>query len=290
MQSYPTIVNHIPKEKNHYDNTPEDKALVDNKIAAGNMAIGESSNLAQLCLSYTYTYDDEKFKLYTCILSVLAQVSIDNAKRTFDINLTEEIARIKKDMDIDQNKYPAFWFILQRKNKFAKSVMYTDEDRVKKQKKNDEKVNPDLKCPMNYLFDYRFDRVAPRNKEIPMSEFFVKYPLDISARRFTKIEHLIQKYSTELSQYFTHSDENLSMEFLEIDFDELIDEIKKINISNKYVGLMSWLIDRCLRITPQMKANKNTSNSTLWRNRSVLMKVLYTINPNAFLQCFNKGI
>ena len=51
MQNYPTIVNNIPKEKNHYSNTPEDKALVDNKIAAGNMAIGESSNLAQLCLS-----------------------------------------------------------------------------------------------------------------------------------------------------------------------------------------------------------------------------------------------
>ena len=73
MQNYPTIVNNIPKEKNHYSNTPEDKALVDNKIAAGNMAIGESSNLAQLCLSYSYSFEDnEKYLNYACILSVLA--------------------------------------------------------------------------------------------------------------------------------------------------------------------------------------------------------------------------
>ncbi len=72
MQNYPTIVNNIPKDKNKYSNTFEDKALVDNKIADGNMAIGESSNLAQLCLSYSYTYPDQKYLDYTCILSVLA--------------------------------------------------------------------------------------------------------------------------------------------------------------------------------------------------------------------------
>ena len=72
MQHYPTIVNNIPKEKNNYNNTARDKALVDNKIAAGNMAIGESSNLAQLCLTYTYNFDDQKYIDYCCVLSVLA--------------------------------------------------------------------------------------------------------------------------------------------------------------------------------------------------------------------------
>lgn len=74
MKHYPTIVNNIPKEKNHYSNTLEDKALVDHKIASANMAIGESSNLAALCLSYTYNYEDRKFYEYVCILSVLAQL------------------------------------------------------------------------------------------------------------------------------------------------------------------------------------------------------------------------
>lgn len=71
-EHYPTIVNNIPKESNHYDNTMLDKAIVDNKLAAANLAIGESSNLAQLCLTYTYNFDDIKYYHYTCILSVLA--------------------------------------------------------------------------------------------------------------------------------------------------------------------------------------------------------------------------
>ena len=72
VEYYPTIVNNIPKETNHYDNTMLDKAIVDNKLAAANLAIGESSNLAQLCLTYTYNFDDVKYYHYTCILSVLA--------------------------------------------------------------------------------------------------------------------------------------------------------------------------------------------------------------------------
>ena len=72
VQNYPTIVNNIPKEKNHYDNTPEDFAKADNNLAKSQLAIGESSNLAQLALSYTYNFDDRKFDDYVCILSVVA--------------------------------------------------------------------------------------------------------------------------------------------------------------------------------------------------------------------------
>jgi hypothetical protein len=67
-----TIVNSIPKETNHYDNTLENFAIVDNKLAASQRAIGESSNLAQICLTYSHSMRDEKFKDYVCILAVLA--------------------------------------------------------------------------------------------------------------------------------------------------------------------------------------------------------------------------
>lgn len=70
--NYPTIVNNIPKEKNHYDNTLENFAIIDNKLAASQNAIGESSNLAALCLTYTYNSDDPKYEEFACILSVLA--------------------------------------------------------------------------------------------------------------------------------------------------------------------------------------------------------------------------
>lgn len=70
--NYPTIVNNIPKDKKTYNNTLDDFALIDNKLAASQLAIGESSNLAQICLTYTYNFHDKKYDDYVCILSVLA--------------------------------------------------------------------------------------------------------------------------------------------------------------------------------------------------------------------------
>ena len=72
VQNYPTIVNNIPKEKNIYTSSLEDFAKVDNKLAASQSAIGTSSNLAALALSYSYSFPDKKYTNYVCILSVLA--------------------------------------------------------------------------------------------------------------------------------------------------------------------------------------------------------------------------
>ena len=114
IKDCPTIVNCIPKEKNIYDNKPEDFAKIDNRLAASQMAIGESSNLAQLALTYTYNFNEQKYQDYVSILSVIAQLAIDSAKRSFDIDIPKEIARIKKDMEIEQNGLPYFWQITKK--------------------------------------------------------------------------------------------------------------------------------------------------------------------------------
>ena len=72
VKHYPTIVNNIPKEKNSYSSSLEDFAKIDNKLAASQMSIGSSSNLAQIALSYSYSFPDKKYINYVCILSVLA--------------------------------------------------------------------------------------------------------------------------------------------------------------------------------------------------------------------------
>ena len=71
-EHYATIDNNIPKEKAHYKNEMVNFAIVDNMLAASQLAIGESSNLAQLALTYTYNFNDQKYFDYVCILSVLA--------------------------------------------------------------------------------------------------------------------------------------------------------------------------------------------------------------------------
>ncbi len=70
--NYPTIVNNIPKDSRRYDYSLENYAKIDNELAKAQLDIGESSNLAQLGLTYSYNYDDEKYNDYVCILSVLA--------------------------------------------------------------------------------------------------------------------------------------------------------------------------------------------------------------------------
>ena len=62
--NYPTIVNNIPKEKNKYDNCIENFSLIDNNLAAAQGAIGQSSNLAQIALTYSYNFSDEKWRNY----------------------------------------------------------------------------------------------------------------------------------------------------------------------------------------------------------------------------------
>lgn len=268
---YPTIVNNIPKEKNIYSNTMDDYATIDNGLAKSQTDIGESSNLAQIAQTYACNFNDSKFTDYVCILSVLAQVAIDNAKRRFDIDLPQEIQRIKNDMDIKTHQYPKFWLIIKRG--FSKAH-----------------INNDLKCPMNYLYDLELNKFRNSSPTIPMREFFIRHVLEKDKKQCRKVEDVISKYSLgllEIQKGDENSDENILL--LRSDFNELINDIQKIYISSNYSGLFSWLIDRAFMISPKVYAKSKEIKSTINKNRSILLKVLYTINPKSFLNCFKSG-
>lgn len=266
---FPTIVNNIPKEQNHYDNTMEDYALIDNNLAKSQLAIGESSNLAQLALTYTYNYDDKKYKDYVCILSVLAQVSIDSAKRRYDIDIPKEIRRIKNDMDISQHGYPKFWMNIRRDF-------------------NKDKINYKLVCPMNMLSDIKFPEFPIKKGVLPMSYFFKQYQLDGNRRKSKKVEGLIEKYALKL--YLSHTNNDDEYFLLRNDFDEMVEDIRQMYISKEYLGLMSWLINRAFCITPNIQAQSYAMQSKINKNKSILLKTLYSVNPNNLLQIFNKNI
>lgn len=277
---YPTIVNNIPKEKNSYDLSLENFAKIDNNLAAAQLAIGESSNLAQICLTYTYNFNDQKYTDYVCILSVLAQVAIDNAKRRFDINLTEEISNIKKDMDIKNNGFPSFWGLIRKDF-------------------NKRRINGSLVCPMNYIFDIEVAKYRSIESTLPMSDFFVKYKMDEHKRKSRKVEELIQKFSFDLYETYQKPLNNLEIDeeeagdvylLLRDDFDKMIEDIRGIYISGNYIGLMSWLIDRAFCITIGAKRNKHVLQSKINNNKSILLKTLYVINPDVLLKCFSKNI
>ena len=127
-EKYPTIVNALSESGLSYDNSMEEYAVMDNKLANSKMGIGESSNLAMLALTYYWTFinkpelldkyfhNEENDKLSEkqkdkiikelydnfVILSVLAQVIIDGCKREYDVSGTDEIKRLR---DLSSMKY-----------------------------------------------------------------------------------------------------------------------------------------------------------------------------------------
>lgn len=268
-QNYPTIKNNIPKEKNIYGKSMDDYAGIDNNLAKSQLDIGESSNLAQIAQTYAYNFDDTKYIDYVCILSVLAQVAIDNAKRRFDIDLTGEIKRIKDDMDIKTNLYPSFWKIIKRGF-------------------NDKNVNESLKCPMNYLYDLDLSEFHHKDSTLPMSHFFIKYEMGNNIRTCRKVEEIISKYSLKLYEINDNA-ENDDYLLLRKDFDDMIAEIQAIRISKNYLGLFSWMIDRSFKILPGSIRNKKSISSVLNKNKSLLLKVLYNVNTTNLLKCFSKN-
>lgn len=267
---YPTIVNNIPKDKNVYLNTMSDYAKIDNNLANSQLDIGESSNLAQLSQTYTCNYDNPKYTDYVCILSVLAQVAIDNAKRRFDINLTDEIKRIKKDMDIKNNMYPSFWTIIK------KGV-------------NKEFIDHNLKCPMNYLYDLDLLKFHNLDDTLPMSYFFIKHEMKNNIRTCRKVEDMIAKYSIKVYETNINNSEDEDYFLLRKDFDDLLFDISKIKISKDYLGLFSWILDRAFKILPGSIRNQRSISSILNKNKSMLLKVLYDINSSNLLKCFSKN-
>ena len=284
---YPTVVNNIPKEKNIYSNSMTDYAIADNTLAAAQLAIGESSNLAQLALTYTYNFDSEKYCEYADILAVLAQVAIDQAKRKFEVDITSEIRRIRADLDIDTNGLPKFWLLTKKnKQKFKNAKKKIEKDKESKLKIKS-KINKELVCPMNELYDYRPAPAKRRCRPIPMEEFWIKHELKEDRRKSRKVEQLIENYGLELNKFL--SSDNIEKEdimLFEEDLEYLIDEIKTIYISKNYIGLMSWLLNRAFVIGSGAKGKTDIMASATERNKPLLIKVLYTINKDAFLSCF----
>lgn len=267
-KAYPTTVNNIPKESKHYDNTSKNFAVIDNGLAHSQRNIGESSNIAQICLSYGHTMKDRIYVDNTYILAVIAQAAIDSAKRAFDIDITDEIKRIKDDIDIKTNGYPEFW-------KYIRKGF------------NEAKINPDIRCPMNSVCKTRYGEWHSPLSTIPIESLFVrdiKYSVTREAKR---IRDLINKYSIELAtdriedngfSATEHDEYLLSLE----KYDEFIEDLRQTYFGRKYKSI----ILRLLRQAFCYKGVEEKYYGIIEKTRPLLLKVLYDVNKATFLECF----
>jgi hypothetical protein len=258
-QEYPTIVNNIPlvpknltqdeKEKygvTEYQNTLEGYALMDNNIAKFQYGIGNSSNVAQLALSYYFDklartgVKDKNLEDVYIICSCMAQCYIDSAKRTFMLDLNKEMQRLSNlsYMARSSDKYPKFY----AKSKIAKSLIMPSDSEQKKinKKKAIEKIKEltieDCKCPMDMLAKIIDDGVEDltgknKNGNLSIRDFMVKKD-DIKVKnRHQKdsIEEIVKEYDNAMMQ-LDKLNEDYSEEVINIT-DETIRQLMKYDIS-----------------------------------------------------------
>lgn len=304
---FPTVVNALAESGITYQNTMLDYARMDNKFAKCQRYIGESSNLAQLAMTYYWTQrangintTPQMLELYNnvVILACLAQVVIDSCKREYEVDAPTEIERIKK---LDCMTIKKDIFVNGRTKSvpcdFPKFMKYTKDVPVTKngndipyeqiknsRNKLDLRINEDLICPMNWLQDY-MDKIqgSPKKTTIDTKEFFIKMHGKANDRQMSKIRTLIEEYDTAIRfKKLTEDFNNIETYNDIVSITKFyIDEISKIKIGNLIT--INRLIETTLDISENV-GGKQYADATKYTRKTLNM--LYKSNREKFLLNF----
>ena len=236
----PTIVNRIGSNiNNKYDTSMKSYSKMDSDIAALQYNIGLASNIAQLALSYWFDGDckNQELEDIFVICSVLAQVAIDSAKRSFDVNIGKELNRLRnKTYMKNQNpKYPVFYASVQkcknRKKKHGKFNIKKDNIRF-------------FNCPMDILYglieegviDYRkhkeLNTRIDKESKVGVKQYF-EYnakKINVNRKQFKKVINIISEYENyieKLNEYGASYNEECMNEF-----ERCMDRLKNFVIKN----------------------------------------------------------
>ena len=307
-EEYPTIVNEIEESGVTYNNTLAEYAKMDSHMARAQMAIGMSSNLAQLAMTYYWTElvsedrDEDKIKqLYDnfVILSVIAQVAIDGIKREYSVDAQEETNRISKMSCMTMLKYDASGDVY--KCDFPEFMRYTrsvsatkngkfrgyeaiKEDTVKLSKR----INRDLQCPANWV-EEELDKIkgSPNTKTTDELELLVKPESltdGINYRQMENIKELYQDYLTaraELQKQYDMFDNKLDY-YRQLDelFEEFVEQLSKIKLRSQKTMLTLIKIG--------MNDYTDLWSRSFQYNYIALLNLLYNSHKKRFMSCFLK--
>lgn len=294
---YPTIVNNLNESNITYENTKLAYADMDNKFAKSRMSIGESSNLAQLAMTYYWTNPNNK-DLYDnfVILSVIAQVAIDSCKREYEVDPINEINRIKsmECMNITKNIIINGKVIKVKCNlpefmKYTKEIKHTKNgveipyEEVKgKKDKLKKQINKDLVCPMNWLEEVlNTIQMASNENSIPTEDFFIKMNGLGNNRQMSKIRTLVEEYDNFIKYIISNiDDEDLLFNNISSKTNEVMNMLRNIKIGN--VITINRLIETTLNID---KANNNINSSKHndCKYTRKMLNLLYKMNKDKFL-------
>lgn len=269
---YPTIINAVEeKGVSEYHFCPEDFAKMDNAISAAQISIGVSTDLAQMALSYYYAGKMKSRELEDIfiILSVIGQISIDLAKKNFDINVVNEINRIKRLSCMKSGLVPRFM---------------ADAKKIKNSKKKySEGTVQRMNCPMDIMAEIMEEETIqyPENRKerLPVRKFFDENILKMKAdnRKAERLAQVIQKYNDSMKKIRT--DYGLDEE------DEAYFVLKNSVLNNALHKIGNKNIDQAI----VMKLIIEAIDGEYTDVQNTMLNFLYQMAPELFLKCFVKN-
>lgn len=289
-KSFSTVVNKLNESGLTYQNTMKEYARMDNKFAKSRIGIGESSNLAQLAMTYYWTKKSKELYDNFVILAVLAQVIIDGCKREYEVDAIEEIKRIKKlpcmrqyvevrdkngDVKNVKRDFPMFM-------KYTKKIQYTKNGKerersvIKEEKdKLKSRISDSYDCPMNDLQDALGSvKFTSSTNTIPTVNFIKHINGEANRRQINKIVSYAQEL--ELMTKEIMDEEDLALYCNR--YEEMLHDLRKMKIKNPKT--INRLIEIALN-TSTMGRKKEYLRYT--RN---LLKLLHDANIELFLSNF----
>lgn len=322
-KEFPTIVNKLNESGITYENTLSEYARMDNKFAKSRIGIGESSNLAQLAMTYYWTEiqkenPDEHLlnELYDnfVILSVIAQIIIDGCKREYEVDGIQEIKRIKKlrcmrnekieksikykDDDgkvvektiCTKDDFPEFMKYT-RKIKYIKNGKEIPYEQIKEEKEVlSYRINKDLKCPMNDLQkSLKKIKNISNSNTIPTEKFFIRIEGEANHKQMTKIRQLAEEYSNNILDITLDSKNSSDDKLLKIEAenDRVLSKLKAIKIKNPKT--INRLIETSLGMSSGVGVKSKEFKQYTKYTRNVL-KLLYKMDKDLFLSNFSQKI
>lgn len=264
---YPTIINNVDENgANNYHFTLEDYAEMDNQISDAQESIGTSTDTAQLALSYYYDGGMESKELEDCfiILSVIGQISIDLAKKCFDIDVVREISRIRNLPCMKQNEIPQFF----ASNKKSRNNKVFEGKKI-----------VSMNCPMDIMADIIEDNVigyADRESHLPLRNFW-NYSVIAKGNRYKK-----EKFVEEARSY------NKSDKWLEKHEAEMS---KETFFSLKNRNMTQFLAKVCKELDQETIMQlviyaTDDDNSDV---RATILNFLFKLHRDKFMNCFIKN-
>lgn len=300
-KDYFCIINDIAPSDKVWTNDKDSISSIDNLLAKGKLDIGQTSNLAQLALSfyqnclfiaenieYAKSKDNqqhaedkkeilkfaEELKTIFIISSVLAQISIDTAKRQYSIDIPTTIKAIKKTEAFKQiNKLKPKWMDIISSTNISKGKLCT------------------CSCTMGYLQDVIEEGVINliNNKENLPTELLLKE--DIILNNYTnypqikEIQKIIEsydkqvKYLNQQKKKYKWNSEKLEKKVNPIR-DNVISKIGRLTINKE---TMYYLVKNAITNTTDDKKLSNEEKSDLKKVKTKMLNILYNTHTNLFL-------